>query len=153
MANTYSQLYFQIVFTVKGRENLIPKKHKEELHKFITGVIQKRDVKLFAINSMPDHIHIFIGSKPSTLLSDLVRDIKAASSKFINDKNWIMGRFSWQEGYGAFTYSHSQIDSVINYINNQEEHHQTKSFKQEYISFLEKFNIEYKNEFLFDWID
>ena len=153
MANTYSQLYFQIVFTVKGRENLISKKHKEELHKFITGVIRKRDAKLFAINFMPDHIHIFIGSKPSILLSDLVRDIKAASSKFINDKNWVMGKFSWQEGYGAFTYSHSQIDSVINYINNQEEHHQTKSFKQEYISFLEKFNIEYKNEFLFDWID
>ncbi|MEN9521998.1 MAG: hypothetical protein RL065_375 [Bacteroidota bacterium] len=153
MANTYSQLYFQIVFTVKGRENLISKNNKEELQKFITGVIQNRNAKLYAIHCMPDHTHIFISTKPSLLLSDLVRDIKAASSKFINEKNWVMGKFNWQEGFGAFTYSHSQIDAVVKYINNQEEHHKKFSFKDEYISLLQKFNIDYQNEYLFDWIN
>ncbi|MEY2830621.1 MAG: hypothetical protein RIQ33_2479, partial [Bacteroidota bacterium] len=150
MANTYSQLYFQIVFTVKGRESLISKKHKEELQKFITGVIQNRNAKLYAINCMPDHTHIFLSSKPNLLLSDLVRDIKASSSKFINEKNWMMGKFNWQEGFGAFTYSHSQIDAVVKYIDNQEEHHEKFSFKDEYISLLQKFNIDYQNEYLFD---
>ena len=153
MANTYSQLYFQIIFVVKNRENLIAKKNKEELQKFITGVIQNRGVKLLAIHCMPDHTHIFISSKPNILLSDLVRDIKSASSKFINDKNWMLGKFNWQEGYGAFTYAHSQINAVVKYINNQEEHHKTKSFKEEYILFLKKFNVDYQDEYLFDWID
>lgn len=100
---------------------------------------------------MPDHTHVFIGLKPSILLSDLVRDIKAGSSKFINDNRWIKGKFSWQEGFGAFSYSHSHIDNVIHYINNQEEHHKRQTFKDEYLAFLKKFEIDYKDEYLFKW--
>ena len=116
MANTYTQLHIQIVFTVKGKQNLIPDEHKDELQKYITGIIQNRKHKLLAINNMPDHIHIFIGLHPTMALSDLVRDIKAISSKFISEKKWIRGNFEWQKGYGAFSYSHSHIDNVVKYI-------------------------------------
>ncbi len=116
MANTYTQLHIQIVFTVKGKRNLIPDEHKDELQKYITGIIQNRKHKLLAINNMPDHIHIFIGLHPTMALSDLVRDIKAISSKFISEKKWIRGKFEWQKGYGAFSYSHSHIDNVVKYI-------------------------------------
>ena len=152
MANTYTQLYIHIVFTVWGRLNLIPKKHKEELHKYITGIIQKRKHKLLAINSMPDHVHIFIGYQPSQSLPDLVRDIKANSSKFINEKKWIAGKFAWQSGYGAFSYSKSHIKNVISYINNQELHHNKSSFKEEYLRLLNKFEVEYDEKYLFEWI-
>ena len=152
MANTYTQLYIHIVFTVWGRLNLIPKKHKEELHKYITGIIQKRKHKLLAINSMPDHVHIFIGYQPSQSLPDLVRDIKANSSKFINEKKWIPGKFAWQSGYGAFSYSKSHIKNVISYINNQELHHNKSSFKEEYLRLLNKFEVEYDEKYLFEWI-
>ncbi len=151
MPNTYSQIYIQVVFAVQGRLNLVPKEHKEELHKYITGIVTKRDAKLIAINCMPDHTHVFIGLKPSILLSDLVRDIKAGSSKFINDNRWIKGKFSWQEGFGAFSYSHSHIDNVIHYINNQEDHHKRQTFKEEYLAFLKRFEIDYKDEYLFKW--
>jgi len=153
MANTYSQIYIQIVFTVQGRFSLIPKSRKEELHKYITGIVTRRNQKLLAIHCMPDHAHILIGLKPDAVLSDLVRDIKAASSKFINEKEWIKGKFSWQNGFGAFSYSHSQLDNAINYIMNQENHHQKRSFKVEYIDCLKNFNIEYDNQYLFDWIN
>ena len=153
MPNTYSQIYIQIVFTVKGRQNLISENHKEELQKYITGIVQKRDAKLLAISCMPDHIHLFIGTKPGILLSDLVRDVKAGSSKFINDNKWIKGRFSWQEGFGAFSYSHSHIHQVVDYINNQKEHHQQKSFKEEYLGFLQKFEIKYDDAYLFEWVE
>jgi len=153
MPNTYSQIYIQIVFTAKGRQNLIPKTHKEELQKYITGIIQKRDTKLIAISCMPDHTHIFIGMKPGTLLSDLVKDIKAGSSKFITDNNWVKGKFSWQEGFGAFSYGHSQIEQVVGYINNQEAHHQRKSFKEEYLGLLQKFEVAYDDDYLFEWIE
>jgi putative transposase len=153
MPNTYSQLYIQLVFAVKGRQSLIPKHNREELHKFITGIIQNRDHKLLSIFAMPDHIHIFIGLKPHQSISDLVRDVKSGSSKFINNNKWTIGKFNWQEGYGAFSYSKSQIDNVVNYILNQEEHHKTKTFKEEYIEFLEKFEIEYNEKYLFEWID
>jgi putative transposase len=152
MPNTYTQIYVQIVFAVKGRENLIQEQHREELHKYITGIVNNRDQKLLSIFSMPDHTHLLVGLTPTILISDLVRDIKAGSSKFINDNRWINGKFNWQEGYGAFSYSRSQIDEVIKYINQQEIHHKRKSFKEEYIEFLTKFAIEYKNEYLFDWI-
>ena len=119
MANTYTKIYIQIVFAVKHRKNLIPKKHKEELHKYITGIISKRGQKLLAINCMPNHTHIFIGIKPSISISDLIRDVKSASSKFIKEKRWVGNEFEWQKGFGAFSYSHSQLTNVIQYINNQ----------------------------------
>lgn len=153
MANTYSQVYIQIVFAVKGRQNLITQNIREELHKYITGIITNRDQKLLSIFCMPDHTHLLIGLKPSIRISDLVRDIKAGSSKFINDKKLIKGKFSWQEGFGVFSYSRSQIDTVIKYIQNQEKHHNKKSFKEEYIEFLKKFEIEYDENYLFKWID
>lgn len=150
MANTYTQIYLHIVFAVKGRNNLISKNWKDELYKYITGIVTNEGQKLIAINGMPDHIHILIGLKPDKSLSDLVRDIKANSSRFINDKNWISSKFEWQAGFGAFSYSHSQLSNVINYIQNQEEHHKKKTFKEEYIEFLTAFNVDYKNEYIFE---
>lgn len=153
MANTYTQLYIQIVFVVKGRQNLISQKHKEELHRYITGIIQNRGHKLLAINAIPDHVHVFIGYRPSQALPDLVRDIKSNASRFINEKRWIPGKFEWQKGYGAFSYSRSSIDNVINYIKKQEEHHRKSSFKQEYLKLLQKFDVDYDDKYLFDWIE
>lgn len=153
MANTYTQIYIQIVFAVNGKQNLISKENREELHKFITGIVSNRGQKLFAIFAMPDHVHILVSMNPNVSISDLVRDIKAGSSKFINDKKWINGKFNWQEGYGAFSYSKSSVDSVVKYILNQEEHHKKKTFKEEYFNFLEKFEIEYDSKYLFEWIE
>ncbi|WP_433814406.1 IS200/IS605 family transposase [Flavobacterium johnsoniae] len=150
MADTYSQLYIQIVFAVKGRQNLISKKWKDEMYKYITGIITNQKQKLIAINGMPDHIHILVGIKPNISLSDLVRDIKSSSSKFINEQKWINGKFEWQNGFGAFSYGHSQLTNVIKYIENQEEHHKTKTFKEEYIAFLKLFNIDFKDEYIFE---
>lgn len=149
MANTYSQLYVHIVFAVKGRQNLISKNWKDEVYKYITGIVTNKGQKLIAINGVSDHIHILVGLKPDKSLSDLVRDIKANSSKFINDKKWINGKFEWQTGFGAFSYSHSQLTNVINYIRNQEEHHKVKTFKDEYIEFLKLFDVDFKSEYLF----
>lgn len=151
MANTYTQIYLQLVFSPLGRENVIPVKHKEEFVRYITGIIQNRKHKLLAINSMSDHIHIFIGYNPSQPLPDLLRDIKAISSKFIKEKKWLPGKFQWQEGYGAFSYSHSQINDVIQYIIKQDEHHKKASFKNEYMDLLKKFDVEYDPKYLFDW--
>jgi putative transposase len=153
MPNTYTQLFIQIVFAVKGRQNLIPLSCKEELHKYITGIIQNRGHKMLSIYCMPDHTHILIGLKPDISISDLVRDIKAISSKFINENKWINGRFNWQEGFGAFSYSRSQIDNVIKYILNQEAHHKKNSFKEEYLKFLKKFEIAYDEKYLFKFIE
>lgn len=153
MANTYTQIYIHVVFTVVSRQSLIPKEHKEELHKYITGIIQNAGQKTIVINSMPDHVHILIGMKPNVALSDLVRDIKANSSKFINEKRWVMGRFSWQEGFGAFSYSDSQLDAVAGYIKNQEKHHLRRSFRDEYLEILKKFSVEYDAKYIFNWVD
>lgn len=153
MAGTYSQLYIQIVFAVKGRANLIRSEWKEELYSYISGIITAKGHKAIIVNGYTDHIHCFIGLKPSMALSDLVRDMKNNSSKFINDKNWVKGKFRWQEGYGAFSYAHSQVQKVYNYILNQEQHHMKISFKEEYLDFLEKFEIEHRQEFLFDWME
>lgn len=150
MANTYSQLYIQLVFAVKGRQNLISTKWKDEIYKYITGIITNQKQKLIVINGMPDHIHILVGIKPDISISDLVRDIKTNSSKFINEQKWINGKFEWQNGFGAFSYGHSQLGNVIKYIENQEEHHKTRTFKEEYIKFLKLFNIDFKNEYLFE---
>jgi REP element-mobilizing transposase RayT len=153
MANTYSQIYIQIVFAVAGRENLILAEHREELHKYITGIVNNRSQKMLAIFAMPDHLHILVGLSPSISISDLTRDIKAGSSKFINEKRWVRGHFKWQEGFGAFSYSRSQIDRVCKYILKQEEHHRNVTFKREYLGFLRKFEVEYDDQYLFDWIE
>jgi REP element-mobilizing transposase RayT len=148
MAGTYSHLYVQIVFAVKHRQNLLSKQWREHVFGFIT---QKH--KAVIVNGVADHVHVFVGLNPSKVISDLVRDIKKNSSNYINKNKWVKGRFCWQEGYGAFSYAHSQIENVYNYILNQEKHHQRKSFKQEYINFLNKFQIAYNEKYLFDWID
>jgi REP element-mobilizing transposase RayT len=148
MANTYTQLYFHIVFAVKGRNNLIAVRWKDELYKYITGIISNKNQKLMIINGMPNHVHLLIGTKPNCNLSDLVRDIKANSSKWINEKQFVNGKFEWQTGFGAFTVSQSAVNNVLDYIKNQEEHHQVTTFK-EYIGFLKSYNIEYKTEYLF----
>jgi REP element-mobilizing transposase RayT len=153
MPNTYTQLHVQIVFTVQGRANLIPKQHKEALHQYITAIVRNKKHKVLAINSMPDHVHLFVGLNPDESLSDLVRDVKANSSAFIKAKKWIPSHFAWQKGYGAFSYGHSQIDAVVKYIKNQEKHHAKKSFKEEYIEMLERFNVSYDNKYLFEWIE
>ncbi|MEK7852464.1 MAG: IS200/IS605 family transposase [Planctomycetota bacterium] len=153
MANTYSQLYIHIIFAVKGRDNLIGNNNKDELYKYITGIIQNKGQKLICINGMPNHIHIFIGMKPDIAISDLVRDVKHFSTNFINDKRWVCGKFYWQEGFGAFSYSNSQIDPVVKYIQNQEKHHSKMSFKEEYLKILQKFNVTYDEKYLFEWAD
>jgi len=150
MADTYSQIYIHVVFAVKGRNNLISIKWKDELYKYITGIISNEGQKLIALNGMPDHVHILIGLKPTIALSNLVRDIKANSSKFINEKQWIAGKFRWQSGFGAFSYSHSQVPVIAKYIEDQEEHHKKKTFKEEYTEFLKLYNIDYRDEFVFD---
>ncbi|HYV95150.1 MAG TPA: IS200/IS605 family transposase [Chitinophagales bacterium] len=153
MPGTFSQIYIQVVFAVKGRQSLISKSWEERLYKYITGIVHGKGQKMLAINGMPDHIHFFIGMKPSCCLSDLVREIKKASNDFINDNKLSKFKFNWQEGYGALSYSHSQLTQVIQYIMNQKEHHKKRTFKQEYIGFLKKFEIEYDERFLFEWID
>jgi len=152
MANTYSQIYIHIIFAVQGRQNLIHKSHREELHKYITGIVQKRGQKMLAVFCMPDHAHLFTGMKPSISISDFVRDVKAGSSKFINDSKWVQGKFNWQEGFGAFSYSRSQIDTVMKYILRQEEHHRRRTFKEEYVELLKKFSVEYDEQYLFRWV-
>ena len=151
MPNTFTQIHIQIVFAVKGRENLISEKHREELQMLITGIIKNRDQKVLAIYAMPDHIHILIGMRPSITLSDLVRDIKAGSSKHINDNKWVKGKFQWQEGYGGFSYSKSHVEAVIQYILQQKEHHYKKTFREEYLDFLNKFEIDYDEKYLFEY--
>jgi REP element-mobilizing transposase RayT len=153
MADTFTQIYIQVVFAVKGREALIHSSWEEQLYKYITGIIQNKQQKMLAINGMPDHIHVLIGMKPTCCLSDLVREVKKSSNDFIQEKKLSKFKFNWQEGYGAFSYSHSQLDTVIAYIANQKQHHQKQSFKDEYIALLTKFNIGFKNEYLFDWIE
>ena len=153
MPGTFSQIYIQVVFAVKGRENLISSKWDKELNKYIAGIIKGKDQKSIIVNGMPDHMHAFIGLSPAMAISDLVRDIKNNSSNFINDHKWVKGKFAWQAGYGAFSYSHSHIESVYNYILNQEVHHKKKSFKEEYFEFLKKFKVEYDERYLFEWYD
>ncbi len=153
MAGTFSQIYIQVVFAVKGRECVIHTSWEEELYKYISGIVRNKGQKMLAINGMPDHLHFIIGMKPSCCLSDLVREIKKSSNDFINEKKFLKYKFSWQEGYGAFSYSHSALDNVIQYVNNQKEHHRKISFKEEYKEFLEKFEVEFREEYLFEWLE
>ena len=153
MANTYSQIYIQTVFAVEGRLSLIQPGFKEDLYKYITGIVTSHGQKLISINGMSDHLHILIGLRPAMALADLVREIKADSSNFINRKKWVHGRFSWQEGYGAFSYGHSQLNTVIGYIQNQEKHHKRSSFKSEYLTLLRKFDIAFEEKYVFQFIE
>jgi putative transposase len=153
MPNTYSQLYIQIVFAVKGRECFIKEFFREELQKYMTGIVTNNKQKLYAIYCMPDHVHILVSMKPSLAISDLVRDIKASSSSFIKEKKWVNNLFSWQEGFGAFSYHKSQAKDVVNYILNQPGHHKKLTFKEEYISFLNEYEIEYNEKYLFEFYD
>jgi len=153
MANTYSQLYIHIVFSVKGRQNLIQKNWKDELHKYICGIVNGKNQKVYAIGGVADHIHLLVSINPSMAISDLVRDVKANSSKWINEKRFLNTKFQWQEGFGAFSYAQSQLNNVIAYINNQEQHHQKKTFKDEYLELLRNFEIDYNEKYLFEWIE
>jgi REP element-mobilizing transposase RayT len=153
MADTFSQLYVQLVFAVKGRQSLILPAWEQELYMYIAGIVRKKGQKLLAINGVPDHVHILVGFKPSCCLSDLVREIKKSSNEFIKHRGFVKGNFQWQEGFGAFSYSHASLDRVIAYIQRQKQHHQTQSFQQEYLDFLRRFQIDYNDEHLFDWLE
>ncbi|MBU1013484.1 MAG: IS200/IS605 family transposase [Bacteroidetes bacterium] len=153
MADTYSQIYIQTVFAVQNRNALIQSTWEEELYKYITGIVQNKGQKMLAINGISTHIHFFIGMKPTCCLSDLVREIKKSSNAFIKEKKFTPYKFQWQEGFGAFSYSHSQLTDVIKYIDKQKEHHKKKSFRDEYLDFLKAYEIDFKNEYLFEWID
>jgi putative transposase len=148
MANTFTQIYLQFVFAVQDRMPLIRPEWKDDLYRYITGIIQNNNHKLIAINGIPNHIHIFVGYKPHQLIPDLLQDIKGNSSKWINEKGYLPGKFQWQAGYGGFSYSYSQIDSVIKYIMNQEKHHKRKTFREEYIELLEQFRIKYDQRYI-----
>lgn len=153
MAGTFSQIYIQVVFAVKGRDNLLQKPWRDEVFKYMAGIIKGKNQKPIIVNGVADHVHLFIGLRPSMCLSDLVRDIKNNTTNFIKDKKFLNSEFFWQEGYGAFSYSHSQLDNVYQYILKQEEHHRKRTFKEEYLEFLEKFEIEHDDKYLFEWID
>ena len=153
MANTYTQLYAQLVFSPTGRANLITKIIKDDVYKYIIGVIKGCNQKPMIINGMPNHIHILIGFSPNISLSDLVRDIKTNTTKYINENKLVNGKFMWQKGFGAFTYSKSQIPRVIKYIHEQEKHHKKRTFREEYLDLLNKFEIEFENKYLFEFYD
>jgi len=154
MPNTFSQIYLQFVFSVWNWRSLIPKDHKEEVHRYMTGLVRNREAKMLAVHWMPDHSHLFVGFKSgSMLISDFVEEIKVESNEFINHKKWLRDKFKWQEGYGVFSYSHSHIDRVCKYVLNQEEHHKKRTFKQEYISLLRKFEIQYDEKYLFYFVN
>jgi REP element-mobilizing transposase RayT len=153
MPNTFSQIYIQVVFAVQNREAQIKLEWEERLFQYITAIVQNKGQKMLAINGTSNHIHFFIGMKPSCCLSDMVREIKKSSTDFIKEKGLCKYNFSWQEGYGAFSYSHSQIDSVVKYIMNQKEHHKKQCFRDEYIQFLKNFSIDYDDKYLFEWIE
>lgn len=149
MANTYTQIHIQFVFVVKYRKGLIQASFKEELYQYISGIIKAHNHKLLAINGMPDHVHVFIGMRPSQSISDLMQDIKGSSSKWINEKKFLPIKFEWQSGYGAFSYSKSHVERVIKYVQNQENHHKRQAFREEYIQFLNAFEIDYDENYIF----
>ncbi len=153
MPGTFSQIYIQYVFAVKGRENLLLPAFQNEIYKYIAGIVEGKDQKSLAVNGMEDHIHVLVGLKPAMRIADLVRDIKNNSSNFINEKGFLKQKFSWQDGYGAFSYAQSNFGIVVDYIKNQKEHHKKKTFQEEYRDFLKKFNIPFEDKYLFDFYD
>jgi len=149
MANTYSQIYIQCVFAVKYREAIIQKEWRPTLLGVIGNLINETGCKTIIVNGIEDHVHCFLGLKPTLSISDLMKEVKAKSSKYINDHHLVKGRFEWQEGYGVFSYSHPDIDDVFKYISNQEAHHKKQNFREEYLSFLEKFEVPYDERYIF----
>ncbi len=149
MANTYTQIHIHAVFAVQNRLSLINKLWKDELYKYISGIVKKNNHKLLIINGMPDHIHMLFGMRPTQSLSDLMQDIKGSSSKWINEKDFVKGKFSWQEGFGAFAYSKKEIKNVIQYIKNQEEHHRKRSLNEEYLKILKDFDVDFNEQYIF----
>jgi putative transposase len=153
MAGTFSRMYIQIVFAVQGRQNLLAPQWRKDVFKYTSGIINAKGQKSIIVNGVCDHVHCFVGFRPSLSISDLVRDIKNNSSKFITQNNFLKHKFTWQEGYGVFSYSHQQVEQIYNYVLNQEEHHKTKTFKEEYMGLLDEFDIPYQREYLFEWIE
>ena len=153
MANTYSQINIQCIFAVKGRENIITNSFRDNLHKYMYGILKNDNVFPLAVGGWLDHVHIFFELNPNMKISDIIRMVKATSSKWINENNFIKGKFNWQEGYGAFSYARSQRDNVIKYIMTQEEHHKVKTFKEEYLGMLRNFEIEYDERYLFEFYE
>ena len=149
MANTYHQIYIQTVFAVKNRDAVIDKEWRSDLLGVIGHLINEAECKTLIINGIYDHVHCFFGLKPTVSISELMKTVKAKSSKYVNDHNLTRHRFEWQEGYGAFSYGHSQIDAVYKYIQKQEEHHKKQTFRDEYLNFLEKFNVPFEERFIF----
>jgi REP element-mobilizing transposase RayT len=150
MANTYHQVYIQVVFAVKYREAVIANEWKSKVFGVIGNLINETGCKTIIVNGVEDHVHCFLGLKPSVSISELMKTVKAKSSKYINDHNLTKSRFEWQEGYGAFSYSHSQIDAVYKYIVNQEEHHKKQTLKDEYLEFLDKFEVPFDEKYIFE---
>ena len=153
MPGTYHQIFIQCIFAVKGRTNSLKKEWRNDLFRYMSGIIENTGNKSIIVNGVSDHVHLFLGLKPSNRLSDIVRDVKNNSSNFINKNKFVPGKFAWQEGYGAFSYSKSQIQQVYNYVLNQEEHHRKKTFREEYCEFLKKYEVPFEERFLFDWIE
>jgi putative transposase len=149
MANTFSQIYIQAVFVVQDRESLIQKEWRDEMEKYMTGIVQNRGNKLIKIGAMPDHVHLFFGMKPNENVADVMKWVKGSSSEWINDNKFSPHKFQWQSGYGAFSYAHSQMDAVVKYIENQEEHHKKMTFREEYLAFLKNFNVPYDERYIF----
>ena len=153
MANTYTQFYAHLVFAVKNRNSLIKRQWKDDLEKYITGIVQNHKHKMLAIGSMPDHIHIFIGYNVNHLIPDLVEEIKTSTNEWIKQNNLSRFRFEWQKGYGAFSHSRSQIDAVVKYVLNQEKHHIKTDFRTEYLEILRKNDIHFNDDYLFEFFD
>ena len=153
MANTYTQISIHAVFAVKARENIITKEWRDDLHKYISGIISDEGAKSLAVGGWKDHVHVLFGLQPVLSISELLKKIKANSSRWINEQHFVEGKFQWQEGYGAFSYSRSQRDPVIKYIMNQEEHHRKQTFKEEYLAMLKNFKVEYDEKYLFEFYD
>jgi len=153
MANTYTKIYIHLIFAVQNREALISPEWESQLYKYITGIVQNKGQKMLAINGTQSHVHLFLGLQPDCVVSNLVREIKKSSNAFIKDKQFTRFRFHWQSGFGAFSYADSQIDSVVKYIMNQKEYHTKKTFKEEYIAFLDIFQVDYDPKYLYEWIE
>jgi REP element-mobilizing transposase RayT len=153
MANTYHQVYVQLVFAVRGRQNFLKREFRQDFFRVMASMIGNLGHKSIIVNGMADHVHCLVGLNPDKKISDLVRELKTGSDHFLKDKHWVPGKFSWQNGYGAFSYSKSHLDRVYRYILNQEVHHQKKTFREEYMELLEKFEIEYKEEYLFEFYE
>ena len=153
MANSYQRVLLQYVFAVKGRQNILHKSFRDEVFRYITGIIEQKGQKSIIVNGVADHVHVLVGVKPPFEMDAFIRDVKNNSSKFINKKDWLRTKFAWQVGYGVFSYNQEQVHRVYNYILNQEAHHAKQTFREEYIQFLLENEIEYDEKYLFEWYD